>query len=164
MHITPFWTTDEYVTLDYTAEYFRDPTQLDRWKAVGHHLPSTTISISPVTTSTKFSKEIETHFDHLTHVGICHHLLEPGHYLPVHEDAFGFYTNKYGITDINRIHRYIIFLEDSQPGHLLTIGDTTYSQWSAGDVQSFSGATQHSAINLGMTPRYTLQITGIVNE
>lgn len=164
MHIIPIWSKDEYTNLAYTAEYFRDKTQLDSWEAAGHHLSSTTISISPVVTHTKFTKFIESQFPQLTHIGICFHLLEPGHYLPLHKDAYGFYTSKYNVTDINHIHRYIMFLEDSQPGHLLTIGDNTYSSWSAGAVYGFTGATPHSASNLGMTPRYTLQITGIVNE
>ena len=164
MHITPFWSTEDYAKLHYTAEYFRDSSQLDEWKIAGHHLPNTTIGIFPVTSPTEFSTKIESYFGHLHHIGICFHLLLPGHYLPLHSDAYGFYTKKYGITDINKIHRYIMFLEDSQPGHLLTVGDTIYSQWCAGDVKSFSGAMPHSAINLGMTPRYTLQITGIVNE
>jgi hypothetical protein len=164
MHITPFWTTDEYYNLHYTSEYFRDINQLDEWKIAGHHLPSTTIAICPVTSPTEFSTKIESYFNHLHHIGICFHLLLPGHYLPLHRDAYGFYTKKYEITNIDKIHRYIMFLEDSQPGHFLIVGDTVHSKWNAGDVQSFSGATAHSAINLGMTPRYTLQITGIVNE
>ena len=164
MHINPFWSKKDYTELKYTAEFFRDPTQLKEWEAAGHYLPSTTISISPVIKPTKFSKEIEAHFGHLKYIGICHHLLTPGNYLPLHKDAYGFYTNKYGITDIDKIYRYIMFLEDSQPGHLLTIGNTVYSEWKAGDVKSFTGATSHSATNLGMTPRYTLQITGVIDE
>ena len=164
MHIIPNWAKSEYADLEYTEEYFRDTKQLDSWKSVGHHLPSTTIFISPVVTPTQFTKFIESQFPRLTNMGICFHLLPPGHYLPLHTDAYGFYTKKYNITNIDKIHRYIMFLEDSQPGHLLSIGNNTYSSWSAGQVYGFAGATVHGATNLGMTHRYTLQITGIVNE
>jgi len=47
---------------------------------------------------------------------------------------------------------------------LLSIGNNTYSSWSAGDAYGFTGATIHGATNIGMTPRYTLQITGIGRE
>lgn len=164
MHIIPNWTKSEYTNLEYTEEYFRDIEQLNSWKSAGHHLPNTTIFISPVVTTTQFTKFIKSQFPQLIHIGICFHLLPPGHYLPLHIDAYGFYTKKYNITDINKIHRYIMFLEDSQPGHLLSIGNNTYSSWLAGNVYGFAGATPHSATNLGMTSRYTLQITGIINE
>ena len=135
---------------------------MDEWKRVGHHLPNTKIFISPVTTSTKFSTAIETHFDYLNHIGICFHRQLPGHYLPEHQDKYGFYAKNFNVTDLEKIYRAVVFLEDHKPGHFLTVKDKVYSSWKAGDVAEWKGTTPHSAINLGLEPRYTLQITGIL--
>jgi len=78
----------------------------------------------------------------------------------MHSDKYGFYSSKYNITNLNLIKRHIVFLEDCDPGHMLIVKDQVYANWKSGDVVSWQGTDMHSAINLGVTDRYTLQITG----
>ena len=69
------------------------------------------------------------------------------------------YCKKYLINDLNKIDRFIIFLEDAKMGHMFAFEDKVYYKWQAGDVVSWSGQTPHAAYNIGNTNRYTLQIT-----
>ena len=148
-----------YKNLDYEERYFLDSDQTSSWAAVGHHLPVTTIFVNQSFSIDKYP-HIKKHFEDLNNIGVCFHKLTPGHYLPTHIDRYGFYKKKHNIKDSNNIHRYVIFLEDWKDGHLLTVGNTVYSNWKAGDCVGWVGETPHSAINLGLEDRYTLQITG----
>ena len=86
-------------------------------------------------------------------------LMTPGQILPLHQDAYEKFMDNYNIDSIDRITRYIVFLEDSQPGHLMQIENKVHANWKAGDVVSWNGNQMHAAYNLGYANRYTLQIT-----
>jgi hypothetical protein len=58
----------------------------------------------------------------------------------------------------------VIYLEDWQSGHISEIEDTVISKWKAGDYIVWKNNTQHLAANVGKTSRYTLQITGVIDE
>jgi hypothetical protein len=62
------------------------------------------------------------------------------------------------------IHRAIVFLEDWASGHYLEIDGEPIIKWTAGDVVIWCYDTPHMAANMGLTPRYTLQITGHIDE
>jgi len=51
-------------------------------------------------------------------------------------------------------------LETLQPGHYLDCMGRAFVDWRAGDVVEWTYDTPHTAANIGMTPRYTLQVTG----
>ena len=63
-----------------------------------------------------------------------------------------------------RVVRITIMLEDWQPGHYAEYRDQAYVNWRAGSVIEWTYDTPHMAANLGLTPRYTLQITGHVSN
>lgn len=160
MRIEPFWNAD-YKNLNYSLDYFRDQTQVDFWKDKGHNIENTSMAVYPVKENNDFTNTISSFFPNLNYIGFCFHRLDPGHYLPTHEDRYGFYAKKHNIIDLDQIKRYIIFLEKGYDGHLLIVNNKVYSNWDAGDIVGWKGTTPHSAINLGMKERYTLQITGI---
>jgi hypothetical protein len=54
-----------------------------------------------------------------------------------------------------------VFLEDWQNGHYLELNGHPIVQWRAGDWVQWRDDLPHIAANVGKTPRYTLQITGI---
>jgi hypothetical protein len=62
------------------------------------------------------------------------------------------------------IRRAVVFLEDWSPGHYAEYIDEPFVNWKAGDTVEWSYDTPHMAANLGVQPRYTLQITGHVND
>ena len=61
--------------------------------------------------------------------------------------------------------RFIIALEDWQPGHMWSYGNTYWKQWKAGDIVFHSWIdTPHATANASHTPRYSIQVTGFVTE
>jgi hypothetical protein len=163
MYVEPFW-DNFYTSLDYTTETFRDQATIATWYAAGHLPEKTTIDWYPMLDDNDFSQKIKDLLPNLNHISICFHRLVPGNYLPMHSDKYGFYSKKYNVTDLNDIKRYIIFLDDCSSGHMLVVKDTVYSNWKKGDIVGWQGTDLHSAINLGMTNRYTLTVTGISND
>ena len=151
---------DFYKNIDYEERFFLDSDQTSLWVNAGHYLPTTTIFVNQNFSISDYP-QIQKHFEHLTNIGVCFHKLTPGHYLPTHIDKYSFYKKLYKIKDSNTVYRYVIFLEDWKDGHFLTVNDQVYSKWKAGDCVGWAGETPHSAINLGVEDRYTLQITGI---
>lgn len=149
----------DFKNFSYDYELFRDEAQLELWITAGHTIENTKIGIFQVANTQKY-KFITDQFPHLKNIGICFHVLQPGNYLPEHQDRYGFYSKKFNIENLNNICRTVVFLESSKRGHFLTVDDKVYSLWNAGDTVSWSGTTPHSAINLGLEPRYTMQITG----
>lgn len=145
----------------YEYELFRDVEQVEKWKIAGHNLENTKIGIKQIS-DTACYEGIKSQFPHLCNIGICFHVLQPGNYLPEHQDQYRFFAKLHNITDLDQIERSVIFLEDHKPGHLLTVGNKVYADWKAGECVSWIGTTPHSAINLGLKSRYTLQITGLL--
>jgi hypothetical protein len=51
-------------------------------------------------------------------------------------------------------------MEDWQSGHYFEIAGRPVVDWKKGDFVSFNFDVPHMAYNMGIKPRYTLQITG----
>lgn len=83
----------------------------------------------------------------------------PGKVLPLHQDLYTRFAQVFGVDDIQKIDRYIVFLEDSKTGHYMQVGSKIINEWKSGDVISWQGKEYHAAFNLGYENRYTLQIT-----
>ena len=58
------------------------------------------------------------------------------------------------------IRRALLLLEDWKPGHYLEVAGQPYVNWAAGKTVEWYYDTPHMAANLGLEPRYSLQITG----
>ena len=58
------------------------------------------------------------------------------------------------------IYRAILFLEDWKPGHYAEYNYSPFVDWRIGDCVVWQYDMPHMAANLGLDPRYTLQITG----
>ena len=83
----------------------------------------------------------------------------PGNYLPLHSDAYGYYMKYRSVADVEKIHRYIVFLEDAKFGHMMQIENQVFTDWKAGDYVGWTGSTLHAAYNFGVTHRYTMSVT-----
>ena len=55
-----------------------------------------------------------------------------------------------------------MLLEDWKSGHYLEVNSRPVVDWPAGQVVEWVYDTPHSAANIGLEDRYTLQITGHV--
>lgn len=161
MNIPIKWAVEQHRNLEYQTDIFKDVEQVSSWTAAGHIADAMTIDLHQIDKPYNWCAYISDYFPNLTNLKFCFHRMIPGHYFPTHIDRYGYYKQSNGISDITKIERHIVFLEDWIDGHYLTIGSQMISNWSAGDIASWSGVQPHSALNLGITNRYTLQITGV---
>jgi hypothetical protein len=161
-HITPWWISHR--ELPYINEPFNDRESLKKWKDLGFTQSRFTGDMydmrnpEPSWVSTfrryfpwkKFSWSI--------------YRMGPGTVLPNHSDTFARFIDIHKIENVRTICRAVIFLEDWDSGHYFEIDNTPIVNWRAGDGVAWRYDTLHLAANVGMTDRYTLQITGIVDE
>ena len=161
-HIERFW-DDEFKHIDYIQEPFNDPASVNLWISQGYHskicgdladmrhrLPSW---------SGKFIEMYEARG--WKDVGIAFYRMTTGTVMPVHSDLYRRYIELFNLQgQEHTIRRALMLLEDWQPGHYLEVLGKPYVNWRAGDTVEWSYDTPHSAANIGLADRYTLQITG----
>jgi len=87
----------------------------------------------------------------------------PGQTLPLHEDTF------FKFASVNDVHpsecvRINIFLEDWQSGHYFEINQNSVLHWKQGDAILIKYNEPHLSGNMGMTEKYTMQVTGVLDE
>jgi len=87
----------------------------------------------------------------------------PGQTLPSHVDTFYKISNEYGVDPQDCI-RVNIFLEDWKSGHYFEINEKPVLHWKRGDAIIIEKDEPHLSGNFGMSPKYTMQITGVKNE
>ena len=159
-----FW-DDEYKHLEYIQEPFNNPTDVARWISQGyqskicgdlcdmrHRLP---------TWNDKFIQ----HFESMgwRDIGCAYYRMTSGTVMPVHSDRYKRYIEVFNLQGREHtIRRALILLEDWKSGHYLEVMDMPFVKWTAGQVVEWNYDTPHMAANLGIEPRYTLQITGHV--
>jgi hypothetical protein len=80
--------------------------------------------------------------------------------MPVHSDHFMTYCRLNDCTP-DQVWRIVLMLEDWKPGHYFEMDGVGYVNWKAGDWFKWRGDVPHAASNIGVDPRYTLQITGL---
>ena len=159
--IDPTW-GQKHTELDYTNKPFNDDLALARWRHAGHRYEKYTGEIidfkdlpdwvMPIASSTG-----------LSNIGASLYKMSPGCILPTHGDTYSLYKKFHDITH-NRIMRIVVFLEDWQSGHYLEVDGKPITEWVAGNWIAWDNNTEHLAANLGITDRYTMQITGTYDE
>jgi hypothetical protein len=92
-------------------------------------------------------------------IGLSFYKMNTCNILPPHRDTYNRYIKLFNIQDTSKIHRAVIFLEDWRPGHIFEIEQTPITNWKAGEYVLWQYDAEHMAANLGLEPRYTLQIT-----
>jgi hypothetical protein len=81
--------------------------------------------------------------------------------MPTHVDHYETYCKIFKV-DRSQVLRIIVFLKDWMPGHYFEISRTGIVNWKKGDWVMWDCDEPHAAANIGVEPRYTLQITGHV--
>ncbi len=164
--LQPFW-DNSYVRLDYVNETFNDPYQLSVWCGQGYANRFTGDMCdmrSPQPAWTQRFLEIFAG-QGWQDIGTSYYRMTAGTVLPTHRDQYVKYISLYNLKGReHNIRRAIVFLEDWQPGHYAEYEDQPFVNWRAGAVVEWTYDAPHMAANLGPTPRYTLQITGHVND
>lgn len=157
--------TLEHRNLPYKRESFNDQAAIDAWVKMGY-------------TQTYFTGEMYDmknpqpewfDFEFLKTVFKWEHLswsfykMTTGVILPRHVDEFVRFKELYPDAK-GTICRALIMLEDWKPGHYLDLGRHGIVNWKAGDYAWWTEYGPHSAANLGIEDRYTLQLTGFRND
>jgi hypothetical protein len=162
----PFWDT-EYQRLNYVNETFNDAAQLATWQNQGYTSRVTGDMCDMRSPQPAWNQRFVEIFQNQgwQDVGTSYYRMNTGTVLPTHSDLYVRYIDLLNLRGREHtIRRAIVFLEDWQPGHYAEYQDQAYVNWSAGAVVEWQYDVPHMAANLGLTPRYTLQITGHVDD
>lgn len=161
-NIAPFW-NDEYKHLTYTKEKFNDPVTEIVWQDAGFRGPFGGWMCDMRNTQPSWNEQFIDFFTTLgwQDIGTSYYRMDPGSSLPEHIDTYKKYIELFDLKgQESKIRRAVIFLEPWQSGHYAECNGVPYTDWIAGFTLIWSWDAPHIAANLGMTPRYTLQITG----
>ena len=158
----PFW-NDEYKHLNYYNREFSNSEDVQLWKSLG--IEKITGDMCPFGEKHPEWTSIitRTFKDNYgwNNIGCTFYRMMPGTMLPTHIDKYKNYAKVVDLVgEEYRIKRALIFLEDWQSGHYFELNGSPHLNWRAGDVQMWDHNVPHAAGNMGVTPRYTLQITG----
>jgi len=159
-----FW-DDQYQTLDYINEPFNDTESLNQWTQQGYATKFTGDMCDMRSQQPTWNSGFVEYFHDRgwKDVGTSYYRMNTGTVLPTHSDLYRRYIELFDLEGREqRIHRAIIFLQDWRPGHYAEYEGRPFVNWSAGDVVEWQYDAPHMAANLGLDPRYTLQITGWV--
>jgi hypothetical protein len=162
----PFW-NNEYKNLDYVNEPFNDAFQTHVWQGQGYANRFTGDMCDMRSQQPSWNKRFLEIFSGQgwKDVGTSYYRMNTGTVLPTHQDLYVKYIELFDLKGREHtIRRAIVFLEDWQPGHYAEYIDQPHVNWRAGAVVEWTWDTPHMAANLGPTPRYTLQITGHVDD
>ena len=165
LRCVPNWNIDEIKNLNYKFAPFKDEMLVSQYAQSGHDRSK--ISVYNYHEPNEMPKFITEHvkprFDFLDKVCAAFNYFKPGQYLPPHSDLYGKYMQLYDVHPKN-IVRCILMLENSCPGQILQIKDSTFGSWKSGDCFYWNYDEIHAFYNFSMKDRYAIQITGVINE
>ena len=157
-----FW-DDEFKQLDYQQEPFNDPNDVQQWLAQGYQSKICGDMADMRGRQPSWNHRFIQHYTSLgwQHVVTSYYRMTSGTVMPVHQDRYAKYISLFDLAGKESlIRRAVVLLEDWRPGHYLEIQGRPLVEWRAGTVVEWSYDTPHMAANVGLEPRYTLQITG----
>jgi hypothetical protein len=159
-HVDPWW-NDDFKSLEYVTYPLPNTHDLLRWINEGYRGLNFNGGVYDMR---RHMPEYATPFFSLfdwQHVGISFYRMLTCDVLPTHRDTYEKYRKMHDIQDPDQIYRAIVFLEDWKSGHYFEIDEQPIMSWRRGDWVRWRYNTPHFAGNIGVEPRYTLQITGI---
>jgi hypothetical protein len=89
------------------------------------------------------------------------HVQFPGQVWNLHIDKL----EKWNKTDPHSVYRFMIMLNDWEPGHFIQYGNFVHTGYRAGEIYSFDWYNvPHCTANAGHGPRCTLLVTGVATD
>jgi hypothetical protein len=106
-------------------------------------------------------------FDWVQYKQVTINKLTTGTFIPPHVDSMyrlkqDLKNNQDTLENLELV-RINIFLQDHQLGHWLNIDDESFDNYNKGDYTFIFPGVIHTVANLGYKPRYTMQITGLID-
>jgi hypothetical protein len=143
-------------------DYVRQPitgAESDTWREQGYtHETTTGKMYGSIHTMPTYTKEVAKLIN-LKNCGFVFYRMDTLDIMPTHIDHYNTYCKVFNKTR-EEVRRAIVFLEDWKPGHYFELGGECIANYNAGDYVLWSPDVPHAASNIGVDPRYTLQITG----
>ena len=161
-----FW-DDEYKKLNYIQEPFKDINSTSLWLGKGYQPKFVGDMCDMRQQQPSWNDTFVKHFADLgwKDIGTSYYRMNTGTVLPVHGDLYLRYIKLHNLQGKEHtIRRAIVFLEDWKSGHYFEALGVANTEWKAGQVVEWRYDAPHMAANIGLEPRYTLQITGHVEE
>ena len=159
-----FW-DDEYQHLKYENEPFNDVVSTSNWLRQGYPPRFTGDMCDMRRSQPRWNQQFIDHFAALgwKDIGTSYYRMTTGTVLPTHADLYLKYIELFDLKgQEHNIRRAVVFLEDWKSGHYFEAIGVPETAWTAGTVIEWVYDTPHMAANIGLEPRYTLQITGHV--
>jgi len=152
---------DDFLDFDYKKQPLTNSSELDNWRSQGYthdsFLGSMYNSTNPMP---KWVDQIPDALG-MTKCGFVFYRMDQLDIMPPHVDHFDTYCRVFEV-ERELVYRAIVFLEDWKPGHYFEYDSRGIVNWKQGDYIIYSTDTPHAASNIGTSPRYTLQVTGIL--
>lgn len=146
-------------------EYMKQPvtqTEIDDWKSKGYYHDNFTGNMyDSKNTMPAWVEGIGEFFPQLLNKTYTIYRMDTLEVMPTHVDHFRRYCKIFNV-DRSKVRRALVFLEDWKPGHYFEVAGKGVVNWKAGDYCMWEPDVDHAASNIGIEPRYTLQITGHV--
>lgn len=161
-NIAPFW-DNEFQSLIYKKEQFNDPGTMIDWEDLGFRGPFGGHMCDMRSPQPSWNQQFIDFFSSLgwKDIGTSYYRMDTGSCLPEHIDTFKRYIELFDLKGReDTIRRAVVFLEPWQSGHYAECCGVPYTDWIKGFCLHWSWDAPHIAANLGVVPRYTLQITG----
>ena len=166
-YLEPFWVKEDILSLSFITDtpHAKHTAILDEWTRLGYY--PDILHLSP---QCHFSSELRTDTTNkiidwfssefsVKNVGCTYHRMNTDTVLPNHSDHYTNYAKLFNC-DVSSVKRAIVFPFDWESGHYFEINKTPIVNWKAGDFILWKGTTPHLAANLGISARYTIQLTG----
>lgn len=163
-NIECFW-DEEYKHLDYSVENFNNPLDIDYWIESGYRCNFTGAMCDMRKSQPSWNQKFIDYFSgmHWKDISTSYYRMDTCTILPVHKDIYKRYVELYQLKgNEHKIRRAIVFLEDWKSGHYLELQGKPIVEWNKGFTVIWAYDAPHMAANIGLNPRYTLQITGHV--
>ena len=160
--IPAFW-DESYKNLEYINEPFNDSVNLERWTNQGYATKFTGDMCDMRHAQPLWNQQFINTFSALgwKNIGTSYYRMNTGTVLPVHGDLYKKYIEIHNLHGQEHLlRRAIVFLEGWKSGHYFEAMNMAMTSWIAGTVVEWTYDTPHMAANIGLEPRYTLQITG----
>tara|TARA_B110000444_G_scaffold164154_1_gene153455 strand:+ start:2752 stop:3324 length:573 start_codon:yes stop_codon:yes gene_type:complete len=160
-HVTPVW-QEEFKEFDFVKQPIKE-SEISVWREKGYYHASFSGGMYDSRNPVPEWCDYVANKIGLSNCGYVFYKMDTLDIMPTHVDHFETYERVFGV-DRGNTYRALVFLEDWKPGHYLEFNGEAVTNWSAGDYALWSADVPHAASNIGVLPRYTLQITGELDE
>lgn len=148
----------EFLDFNYIKQPIKD-SEVEKWRSQGYtHSSFTGALYGGKNLMPRWTKDISNIIG-LKNCGYTFYKMNTLDIMPPHLDHFETYSRIFKIQP-ELVYRAIVFLEDWKPGHYFEYNGELMGNWRKGEYVLYSANIEHAASNIGIKPRYTLQITG----